>query len=129
MTDRNLIANAMADVEAQYGDLNDEVYALLFETYPEYLDLFLLDYDGGVRRNMLRTSLEIITNYAEGGDVVNRLEGARLSHFTYEVSDEIFDQFFDIIEQVVATKLAAQWTREHRQAWQDMQAAFTATAS
>jgi hypothetical protein len=128
MTDRSLIATALTNVEAQHGDLNDAVYALLFDTSPDYLDLFLLDYDGGVRRNMLLTSLEIITRYAQGGDVTNRLEGARLSHVTYEVSDAVFDQFFDIIEQVVASKLGAKWSHQHRQAWHDMRTLFTATA-
>ncbi len=123
------ILHTIETFEAEFDDLTAQSYELLFDRYPDYLDMFVLDIDGGVRRSMMRTSMEIINSYASGNDVGNRLEGARLNHFGYGVSDEIFDQFFEVLHEIFQRHLGDTWDKAHENAWLDMRKTFAATAS
>ena len=75
------ILHSIASFDEQFDAFTAQSYELLFDRYPDYLDMFVLDVDGGVQRSMMRSSMEVISGYATGADVNNRLEGARLNHF------------------------------------------------
>lgn len=123
------ILHSIASFDEQFDAFTAQSYELLFDRYPDYLDMFVLDVDGGVQRSMMRTSMEIISGYATGADVNNRLEGARLNHFGYGVTDEIFDQFFEVLHAVFQRHLGGAWSNDHQQAWLEMRQCFAATAS
>ena len=78
-----------------------------------YEGLFLLDTDEGLRRNMMRTTLEIITTYLSDRDAAaNRVIGARMNHVPYGVEAD-FDVFFEITRDVIAAGCAEIWTPAH----------------
>jgi hypothetical protein len=122
-----LILTPLIHSEEKHGELADLVYADLFAAHPEYLDFFVLDSDGGVRRSMMRTCMDIIVGYAQGGYDEGYLYGMRLNHEQYGLADTVFDQFFEVIEAVAAREASAQWTPETAQAWADMRADFLKT--
>ena len=93
---------------------------------PNYQSLFFLDTDEGLRRNMMRTTLEIITTYIDNAYAAENLViGARLIHLTYEVTDD-FDLFFQITRDVIAEGCADIWTDAHAEAWNAMLKDFEA---
>ena len=122
------ILDTIEPFEGRFDDFTAQTYELLFARYPDYLEMFVLDVDGGVQRSMMRTSIEIITSYATGAQVNNRLEGARLNHFGYGVTDEIFDQFFDVLHEIFQRHLGEAWGDDHQRAWLEMRQSFAATA-
>ena len=86
--------------------------------------LFFLDTDEGLRRNMMRTTLEIITTYIDNAYAAENLViGARLIHLTYEVTDD-FDLFFQITRDVIAEGCADIWSDAHTEAWNAMLKGF-----
>lgn len=101
----------------QYGDPYDAVYAKLYAMDADYEGMFLLDTDEGLRRNMMRTTLEIITTYlTDPTAAANRIVGAQMSHVTYGVEDT-FHQFFEITRDVIAQGLGDAFTPDHATAW------------
>ena len=89
-----LIEQTLAHYAEHHGDPYETAFAKLYAADPNYQALFFLDTDEGLRRNMMRTTLEIITTYIDNAYAAENLViGARLIHLTYEVTDD-FDLFF-----------------------------------
>tara|TARA_B110000971_G_scaffold221427_1_gene268489 strand:+ start:769 stop:1152 length:384 start_codon:yes stop_codon:yes gene_type:complete len=115
-----LIEQTLSLYASQFGDPYDAVYAKLYAMDSDYEGLFLLDTDEGLRRNMMRTTLEIISTYLDDRTAAaNRVVGAQMSHITYDVEDA-FHTFFDITRDVIAESLGEAFTRAHAQAWNTM---------
>ena len=118
MTD--LIIQSLEYFAEHHGDPYAPAYEALFARDETYEGLFLLDTDEGLRRNMMRTTLEIITLYLSDCDAAtNRVIGARMNHIPYGVEAD-FDVFFEITRDVIATGCAAIWTPAHLEAWTQM---------
>lgn len=82
MTD--LITQSLAHFAAHHGDPYAPAYEALYAHDAAYEGLFLLDTDEGLRRNMMQTTLEIITTYLSDREAAaNRIVGARMSHIPY----------------------------------------------
>ena len=122
-----LILTPLIHAEEKHGELADLVYADLFAAHPEYLDFFVLDSDGGVRRSMMRTCMDIIISYAQGDYDEGYLYGMRLNHVQYGLEDTVFDQFFEVIEAVAAREASTLWNANTAHAWAEMRAAFLKT--
>ena len=122
-----LILTPLTQAEEKHGELGDLVYAALFDAHPEYLDFFVLDSDGGVRRSMMRTCMDVIISYAQGGYDEGYLYGMRLNHVQYGLEDNVFDQFFEMIEAVTAREASDHWSAETAHAWAEMRAEFLKT--
>ena len=121
-----LITETLAHYAEQHGDPYDAAYAKLYAAHDDYEGLFLLDSDEGLRRNMMRTTLEIIAAYADDKQAAaNRVTGARMSHIPYGIEDD-FGLFFEITRDVIATGCKAIWTDAHAAAWAAMLADFEA---
>ena len=124
MTD--LITQSLEYFAEHHGDPYASAYEALYTRDKTYEGLFLLDTDEGLRRNMMRTTLEIITTYLSDRDAAtNRVIGARMNHVSYGVEAD-FDVFFEITRDVIATGCAAIWTPAHLEAWTQMLADFKA---
>lgn len=119
-----LIEASLAHYAAHHGDPYDAAFEKLYAADPNYQALFFLDTDEGLRRNMMRTTLEIITTYIDNAYAAENLViGARLVHLTYEVTDD-FDLFFQITRDVIAEGCADIWSDAHATAWSAMLADF-----
>ena len=124
MTD--LITQSLAHFAAHHGDPYMPAYAALYAYDAAYEGLFLLDTDEGLRRNMMQTTLEIITTYlSDHMAAADRIVGARMSHITYGIEAD-FDVFFEITRDVIAAGCAEIWTPAHFEAWTHMLADFKA---
>ena len=125
MTD--LIIQSLEYFAEHHGDPYAPAYEALYTRDKTYEGLFLLDTDEGLRRNMMRTTLEIITTYLSDRDAAaNRVIGARMNHVPYGVKAE-FDVFFEITRDVIAAGCAEIWTPAHLEAWTQMLADFKAS--
>ena len=122
-----LILAPLVEAEEKHGELYELVYDALFAGYPDYRDLFILDSDGGLRRNMLRTTMDMIADYAHDALDEGYLYGMRLNHIHYGVDEDAFDQFFEVIAQVAAREAPDQWTPATAQAWAEMKTEFAKT--
>lgn len=121
-----LIERTLTHFATLHGDPHQAVYEKLYAAREDYEGLFVLDTDEGLRRNMMRTTLEIITTYLEDKTAAaNRVVGARMSHVTYGVEDD-FDLFFDLTRDVIAAGCADIWTDAHTAAWDAMLKDFEA---
>ena len=122
----SLIMQSLEYFGEHHGDPYAPAYEALYTRDKTYEGLFLLDTDEGLRRNMMRTTLEIITTYLSDRDAAaNRVVGARMNHVPYGVEAD-FDVFFEIIRDVIAAGCAEIWTPAHFEAWTHMLADFKA---
>ena len=112
-----LIEQTLAHYAEHHGDPYDAAFQKLYAADPNYQALFFLDTDEGLRRNMMRTTLEIITTYIDNAYAAENLViAARLIHLNYEVTDD-FDLFFQITRDVIAEGCVDIWTNAHSKAW------------
>ena len=121
-----LIEQTLAHYAEHHGDPYEAAFQKLYAADRNYQALFFLDTDEGLRRNMMRTTLEIITIYTDNAYAAENLViGARLIHLTYEVTDD-FDLFFQITRDVITEGCADIWTDAHAEAWNAMLKDFEA---
>lgn len=121
-----LIIETLELYAARCGDPYEAAFAKLYAANADYEELFFLDTDEGLRRNMMQTTLEIITTYCDNpGAAENLIIGTRLVHLTYEISDD-FDLFFTITRDVIAEGLNDAFTHAHATAWEKMLTDFAA---
>lgn len=94
------------------------IYARLFELRPDYLVLFEMDTDGGVRGSMLATCFEVILGIIEGqpGQRVI-LSAARFSHGGYGVPVADIDVMFEAIRETCRSLLGPSWSEAHAADW------------
>ena len=117
---KQLIEQSLTHYAEQHGDPYDAAFQKLYAANADYKALFVLDTDEGLRRNMMRTTLEMISTYLNDAyAAANLVIGARLVHLTYEITDD-FDLFFEITRDVIAEGCADIWTHDHTAAWQTM---------
>ena len=121
-----LIAETLELYAEHCGDPYDAAFARLYAASADYEGLFFLDTDEGLRRNMMQTTLEIISTYCDNPrSAENLVIGTRLVHLTYEISDD-FDLFFTITRDVMADGLGDAFTPAHAAAWDTMLKDFEA---
>ena len=115
-----LIAETLELYATRCGDPYDAAFTKLYAENAGYEGLFFLDTDEGLRRNMMQTTLEIITTYCDNPrSAENLVTGTRLVHLTYEINDD-FDLFFTITRDVMAHGLGDAFTPAHAAAWVTM---------
>jgi hypothetical protein len=123
---KQLIEQSLTHYAEQHGDPYEAAFQKLYAANADYEALFFLDTDEGLRRNMMRTTLEIIATYIDDAYAAeNLVTGARLVHLTYEIKDD-FDLFFQITCDVIAAGCAAIWSNAHAAAWDAMLKDFEA---
>lgn len=108
-------------VATREGDPHDRIYARLFEVHPEFLDLFVMDTDGGVRASMLTSSIDCLIGIAEGKDTPRLLlEAARVHHDSYGLASKDIDVMFEIMRDVFRDILGDDWSAQMETAWTDI---------
>jgi hemoglobin-like flavoprotein len=121
-----LITQSLEYFAAHHGDPYARAYQALYAHDAAYEALFVLDSDEGLRRNMMRTTLEIIATYLDDPDAAaNRIIGARMSHIPYGIETD-FDVFFEITRTVISAGCSDIWTPDHHAAWTQMLTDFRA---
>ncbi len=119
-----LIEQSLQQYADRHGDPYAAAYQKLYAANTEYEGLFILDTDEGLRRNMMRTTLEIIALYIDDQRAAaNRIIGARVNHIPYGIEED-FDLFFEIVRDVIAEALADSFTPDHAAAWDIMLSDF-----
>lgn len=116
----SIIEETLERVVELAGDPKDEIYTRLFALRPEFEDQFVMDKDGGVRANMLISSIDCIRTAAKGSErPALLLEAARLHHDGYGLSASDIDLMFVVIRDVCRKILACEWTDKMEMAWSD----------
>ncbi len=125
MTDPRAPALLAALGFLEEGEAAADTYQRLDDHLPHLSDLFVLDRHFFVRGSMLQSAFECIVDYAEGG-VQYRLSLAstRVNHEIYDLSDDVFLSFFDVISEGLKKSLEAHWDEAVEQDWQAMLAHF-----
>ena len=102
-------------------DPTEAVYEQLFSRYPELLELFALDTDGGVRGSMLQHAFDCILDYVgENRIAANLVSTSRILHQGYGVPDGRFDEFFVVLRDSCRSALAQDWTDAMEAEWVDL---------
>jgi len=118
MDNAAIIMDTLERVAEREGDPNQKIYDRLFAIHPEFEELFVMDKDGGVRANMLTSSLNCIIGVAEDDDTPrNLLAAARIHHDGYCLEDKDIDVMFEIMRDVFRDILGDSWTVQTEAAW------------
>ncbi|MEM9375713.1 MAG: globin [Pseudomonadota bacterium] len=113
-------------VAGRCEDVVPPVYAALFERYPEFEDLFVLDIDQGARGHMLNEALTMAEGLLRNDQVAIRFVSAeRMNHAGYGIDDGVFDGFYRVMAEVFEAIGGPAWSPEMSAAW----AAVTRAAS
>lgn len=116
-----VILETLELVAERAGDPRDRIYACLFERHPEFENLFVMDKDGGVRANMLTTSLNCMIGVAEGNATPRfLLEAARVHHDAYGLGNNDIDVMFEVMRDVFRDVLGEDWDDETEAAWSEL---------
>lgn len=116
-----IIIDTLEKVAERAGDPYEQIYAKLFAEHPEFLDLFVMDKDGGVRANMLTSCIDCLIGTAEGSDTPRLLlEAARIQHDGYGLGDADIDLMFEVIRDVFRDILGEDWTASIDAAWTNL---------
>lgn len=122
MRDADVILGTLERVGEICGDPTDRVYARLFDVRPDFEALFVMDTDGGVRGNMLTTSLNCILSMVEDGAELTalRLEAAHVHHDGFGLDLADLDLMFEVMRDTFRDILGREWTNRHDEAWTDL---------
>ncbi len=127
MSDADVILGTLERVGEICGDPVDLVYEKLFQARPDYEPLFALDTDGGVRGNMLTTSINCILSMVEGGEMTAlRIEAAHVHHDGFGLGYDDLDLMFEVMRDAFREILDGEWTDRHAEAWTGMLARLAA---
>lgn len=114
----NLIESALAQLAETQGDPTEQIYARLFQKYPEMEAAFDMDRDGGVRGSMLSQAFECLMDLAGTGQLAETvIRAERMNHDAYDVPVGMFEVFFSIIRDVTRDALGPSWTEDMNMAW------------
>ncbi|WP_158535363.1 globin [Hyphomonas pacifica] len=114
----NPIELALGQLAETQGDPTDQIYALLFQKYPEMEAVFDMDRDGGVRGSMLSQAFECLMDLAGTGQLAETvIRAERMNHDAYDVPAGMFEVFFSIIRDVTRDALGPSWTEDMNMAW------------
>lgn len=126
-SDADLVLSSLQRVADAVEDPAPAVYGRLFAGHPELEELFALDPQGAVRRNMLNVALETLMDHVEGRAAsTNMVLSERTSHSHLGVSRAVFDDFYLVIRDAFAELVGPQWSADTQRAWTDAIAALVA---
>ena len=121
------VADSLALVADRVGDPTGPLYQSLFEQYPAFEDLFVLDTDQSVRGSMLMHVFECIDDYFAGNRVAfSFVASSRIVHEGYGVPQDQFDLFFVTLKDFCRKALGDDWSDEMEAEWSTMLADFAA---
>jgi len=99
-------------------DVVPPVYAELFQRYPEFEELFVLDTDMGARGHMLNEALSMAEGLLQDDPVaISFVSAERMNHEGYGIGDEVFEGFFIVMASVFKTIAGDEWSNDMTAAW------------
>lgn len=119
LSNLDIIQETISKVSETHGTAEEKIYQRLFSLHPEFLPLFDLDVDGGVRKNMLLTSTNCILGVAEGKKTTahSLIQAARMIHDGYGIDDAQIDSMFVAMRDTYRDILGTKWTNEMENTW------------
>lgn len=117
--DARLISDTLEQVADKIGDPTDKIFTALFERYPHYEEMFVMDKGGEVRGSMLETCFTCLMGVAEGDSETPRflIEASRLTHDGFGLEDGEIDRIFVVMRDVFRDIIAEEWTAETGAEW------------
>lgn len=99
-------------------DVVPPVYAELFQSYPQFEDLFVLDTDMGARGHMLNEALTMAEGLLTDDPVaVSFISAERMNHEGYGIDDDVFEGFFIVMASVFKRLAGEAWSDDMSAAW------------
>lgn len=121
MTHISAFNASLEAVAARCEDVVPPVYAALFQRFPQFEDLFVLDIDHGARGHMLNEALSMAEGLLRDDPVaVSFVSAERMNHEGYGIDDEVFEGFYQVMADVFRSLAAETWTKEMSAAWAEV---------
>lgn len=118
MTHTAAFTASLETVAARCEDVVPPVYAALFQRFPEFEDLFVLDVDHGARGHMLNEALSMAEGLLRDDPVaISFVSAERMNHEGYGITDDVFEGFFHIMAEVFQSIAGEAWSDEMSAAW------------
>lgn len=97
------------------------VYAALFERFPDFEKLFILDIDHGARGHMLNEALTMAEGLLKDDPVaVSFVSAERMNHEGYGIDDDVFEGFFTVMGDVFQLLAGDTWSIDMTAAWAEV---------
>ncbi len=118
MANADIIMDTLEKVAEKVGDPAPLVYERLFRSRPDLETLFFMDSDAGVRGSMLQQCLECIMDVVGEGTVAQTILPSECQrHVDYDVPDETFWSFFEVIRDTFRESLGDAWSDDMEREW------------
>lgn len=109
---------SLETVAERCEDVVPPVYAALFERFPEFEELFVLDVDQGARGHMLNEALSMAEGLLQDDPVaISFVSAERMNHEGYGIGDDVFEGFFQVMADVFQSISGTAWSSEMSAAW------------
>ena len=118
MTHLSAFTASLEAVADRCEDVVPPVYAALFQRFPEFEKLFVLDIDHGARGHMLNEALSMAEGLLQDDPVaISFVSAERMNHEGYGIDDDVFEGFYLVMADVFETLAGDSWSEEMRAAW------------
>lgn len=118
MTHLTAFGASLEAVAARCEDVVPPVYAALFERFPEFESLFVLDIDQGARGHMLNEALSMAEGLLQADPVaISFVSAERMNHEGYGIDDDVFEGFYKVMADVFQSIAGEAWSEEMSSAW------------
>ena len=118
MTHSDAFNASLEAVAARCEDVVPPVYAALFERFPEFEKLFVLDTDMGARGHMLNEALVMAEGLLRDDPVaVSFVSAERMNHEGYGIDDTVFEGFYAVMADVFQSLAGDAWSEAMSAAW------------
>lgn len=121
MTHLTAFNASLEAVAERCEDVVPPVYAALFERFPDFEKLFVLDTDHGARGHMLNEALTMAEGLLQDDPVaVSFVSAERMNHEGYGINDEVFEGFFVVMGDVFQALAGETWSSDMTAAWAEV---------
>jgi hemoglobin-like flavoprotein len=116
MTDIQLIADNFALISEKTDNLAAVFYQRFFGKHPELEDLFTNN--PAPQQQMLNETLTAVVDHLEdAGWVKTNMEALGLRHQSYEISDEMYDWWIDVLIETLCELSGEAWNERLERVW------------
>ncbi|MFN3212227.1 MAG: globin domain-containing protein [Henriciella sp.] len=121
MTHLDAFTASLETVAERCEDVVPPVYAALFERFPQFEELFVLDIDHGARGHMLNEALIMAEGLLSDDPVaISFVSAERMNHEGYGIDDEVFEGFFAVMADVFQSIAGEGWSDPMGAAWAEV---------
>lgn len=121
MTHLTAFNASLEAVAERCEDVVPPVYAALFERFPDFEKLFVLDIDHGARGHMLNEALTMAEGLLQNDPVaVSFVSAERMNHEGYGIDDDVFEGFFTVMRDVFQSLAGDSWSIDMTAAWAEV---------